>query len=276
MDSMEKTLIKSWANVSNNLTTKDIDFSLDRDSHFYPDHLHEGYNIDIVQSGLLESWIGKRIFHASPGQLLWVNHHEVHGGRSVSNESLFVRSLYLSEAFVNTLASAFGIKRVDRLIDPVISDEKLFMQIGWIHHLVETQADLLEIETRLVEVISSVLLRFATTCSSMNQIAEHKAVNSVREYLLTHYCENISLKQLAELVDLNPSYLVRAFRNEVGLPPYRYLTEIRMAKARSLLLAGVAPAKVAAEVGACDQSHLNRHFKRSSGMTPGSYTRTRF
>jgi AraC-like DNA-binding protein len=268
---MNKSLLKSCANE----IPSDIDFSVDRDSHYYPDHLHEGFNIDIVQSGLLESWIGRHIFHVHPGNLLWVNHHEVHGGRSASKEPLLVRSLYLSETFVNTLASALGIQRVDRLIDPVITDEKLFLQIGWIHHLVETQASSLEIETRLVEIVSSLLSTFVTSRSINRQMSEHKAVNNVREYLLAHYQEDISLQQLADLVDLNPSYLVRAFRNEIGLPPYRYLTEIRMAKARNLLLAGVAPAEVAAAVGACDQSHLTRHFKRSSGMTPGSYTRIR-
>ena len=253
--------------------SKDIDFSVDLATDFYPDHLHEGFNIDIVQSGLFETSIGRKTFHVHAGNLLWVNHHEVHGGRSISNEPLQIRSLYLSENFVNTVAAAFGVKRVIPLMDRIIPDPNLFLRFISIHRLFETKADSLEIETRLVEVVSCLFSRFAETRSMQAQ--EQNAVNNVRDYLLAHYQEEISLKQLAELVDLNPSYLVRAFRNEIGLPPYRYLTEIRMAKARNLLLAGVAPADVAAAVGACDQSHLTRHFKRSSGMTPGSYTRIR-
>jgi AraC family transcriptional regulator len=96
-------------------------------------------------------------------------------------------------------------------------------------------------------------------------------VNKIKEYLLAHYDENICLSRLAELVGLNQFYLVRVFRKHVGLPPYNYLTQIRMAKARNLLISGMPPAEVASAVGFCDQSHFTRFFKRATKTTPASF-----
>jgi AraC-like DNA-binding protein len=38
-----------------------------------------------------------------------------------------------------------------------------------------------------------------------------------------------------------------------------------------MIAAGTRPADAAAAVGFADQSHLNRHFKRILGITPGRY-----
>lgn len=82
---------------------------------------------------------------------------------------------------------------------------------------------------------------------------------------------NISLEQLAELTNLNRSYLIRVFRKTVGMPPYVYLTQVRVERAKLLLRQGMSPAETAIAVGMTDQSHLNRHFKRIVGVTPGQY-----
>lgn len=67
---------------------------------------------------------------------------------------------------------------------------------------------------------------------------------------------------------------MRAFRAEVGLPPYEYLTYLRVWRARELLRGGKRVADAAAEVGFYDESQLHRHFRRIVGVTPGAYARS--
>jgi AraC-like DNA-binding protein len=74
---------------------------------------------------------------------------------------------------------------------------------------------------------------------------------------------------------MSPYALLRAFRDETGLPPHAYLNQLRARLARRLLDGGLAPALVAAEAGFADQAHLTRHFKRVVGVPPGSYQRER-
>ena len=100
---------------------------------------------------------------------------------------------------------------------------------------------------------------------------EHRAVAHIHDYLHAHVCENISLQVLAEQVGLHPSYLIRVFHAHVGLPPHAYLTQIRVQRAKSLLLQEMSLTQVALETGFADQSHLTRHFRHLVGVTPGVY-----
>lgn len=59
----------------------------------------------------------------------------------------------------------------------------------------------------------------------------------------------------------------------MGLPPYAFAVELRLARARGLLERGIGVGEVAARLGFYDQSQLNRHFRRSIGVSPSAYAR---
>jgi AraC-like DNA-binding protein len=76
---------------------------------------------------------------------------------------------------------------------------------------------------------------------------------------------------LADIAGLSAYYLVRVFHKYVGMPPHQYQKNVRVLKARKLLASGAAISEVAYRTGFCDQSHLNRCFKTTLGVTPGKY-----
>jgi AraC-like DNA-binding protein len=49
--------------------------------------------------------------------------------------------------------------------------------------------------------------------------------------------------------------------------------ELRVARARTLIAAGVLLSRITYDAGFADQSHLTRRFKASMGMTPSAYAR---
>lgn len=72
-------------------------------------------------------------------------------------------------------------------------------------------------------------------------------------------------------MDLSRYQLLRAFRTTMGVPPYAWLAQHRVHRARALLDAGLRPAEVAPLVGFADQAHLTRWFRRVLGVTPAAY-----
>jgi AraC-like DNA-binding protein len=73
------------------------------------------------------------------------------------------------------------------------------------------------------------------------------------------------------VANLSPFYLLRTFRDRIGLPPHGYLNQVRLIRAKKLLSQGCQISQVAHEIGFADQSHLTRQFKRMFGVTPGQY-----
>jgi AraC-like DNA-binding protein len=52
------------------------------------------------------------------------------------------------------------------------------------------------------------------------------------------------------------------------------LKQVRVHRARDLILRGVALAETAAAVGFADQAHMSRAFRRTLGYTPGALAGT--
>lgn len=100
-----------------------------------------------------------------------------------------------------------------------------------------------------------------------------RAVRRARAFLHDAVADKMTLDALAEHAGLDKFHLVRAFRAEVGLPPYEYLTHVRVSKAKELLQRGVLVAEAAQAVGFYDESQLHRHFRRIVGITPGRFAR---
>ncbi len=84
----------------------------------------------------------------------------------------------------------------------------------------------------------------------------------------------LPLRRMAQSVNLSPTRLSCLFKAETGSPPGRYLRELRMKVAATLLEESFMSVKeVMVRVGFRDESHFVRDFKRINGITPTQYRR---
>ena len=96
----------------------------------------------------------------------------------------------------------------------------------------------------------------------------------VRAHLHHHVAEPVSLAELAAIAALSPSYLVRAFKAHVGVPPHRYLVGLRVELARELLLtSSLSITQIAHRVGFASPSHFITRFQAAWGTTPFRFRR---
>ena len=98
-------------------------------------------------------------------------------------------------------------------------------------------------------------------------------LQDVLRYVQAHYAEIPSAAWLAGRFFLSVSTLSRMFHAELGLSPYRYLEEVRMAAACRLLRENRPVTEVAAHCGFSDCSAFIGKFKRRFGVTPLKYRR---
>lgn len=93
-----------------------------------------------------------------------------------------------------------------------------------------------------------------------------------RQYIDTHYQNDISLDDVSRELDISPYYFSKLFKEEAGVTFIEYLTTLRMDKAKELLADKTKSVKdVCAAVGYQDPNYFSRIFKRSVGCTPTEY-----
>jgi two-component system, response regulator YesN len=80
------------------------------------------------------------------------------------------------------------------------------------------------------------------------------------------------LKQVADTIHLNPSYLSVLFKDQLSMTFSEYVTRRRLQRAKELLLHTRMPvAEIAESVGYQTAKYFNRMFKEYEGHSPGQY-----
>lgn len=94
----------------------------------------------------------------------------------------------------------------------------------------------------------------------------------IMTYVSTDLTSDLSLNAMAELLNVNASYLSTLFKREVGIPLTDYVNRQRVEQAKKLLVATDFPIKsIAEKCGIPDVYYFSRMFKKRTGCTPRAY-----
>jgi transcriptional regulator GlxA family with amidase domain len=97
-------------------------------------------------------------------------------------------------------------------------------------------------------------------------------VQAVIDLMENSYQREWSLENLAQAINLSPSYLCHMFKAETGVSPLSYLKSLRMRKAKELMESTFLNVKqVMYSVGVKDKCHFARDFKSIYGMPPTKF-----
>jgi AraC family transcriptional regulator len=97
-------------------------------------------------------------------------------------------------------------------------------------------------------------------------------VRRIQDFVHAHLSEDLSLGDLAAVVQLSPSHFSELFKNTCGSTPYQYVLRERVAEARRLLSTGhLSVIEVAHAVGYQDQSHFTTIFRKFTQTTPKQF-----
>lgn len=98
------------------------------------------------------------------------------------------------------------------------------------------------------------------------------AINRCIRYIYDHIYEPISLHTLAQLVNLNASYLSYLFKQETSLSLQSFIQERKIEEAKQLIQASsYSLAEIGSLLQFSDQSYFTKVFKKHTKMTPSQY-----
>ena len=105
--------------------------------------------------------------------------------------------------------------------------------------------------------------------------SENSYVGAARDMIESEMHRDITVSEIADRLHLNRSYFTALFTRAMGISPGVYLFELRMKRARELLVSGkYSVAVVAASVGYSDSFVFSRAFKRRFGISPTACARS--
>ena len=114
--------------------------------------------------------------------------------------------------------------------------------------------------------------------SAQNQYTISEQITKAQKYIENNYSDaSISLDDLAEVSNLSKFYFTHEFKKQVGIPPGKYLIEVRLKNAAEMLVTkkDLNIEEIAFLSGFSNGNYFGKSFKKLFGITPNEFRKTK-
>ncbi len=236
-----------------------------------PLHRHESYSLGVAVSGAHRMMCRRTTVVVGPGVIVAFNPGEYHSGLPACEKGWSYCMLHFDERLISRFESEFGLRSPPAFGRTCFDDGEIALRIINFCSQAGAVRSRLEREIEAYSLIRNVLIGSPACSTERRNCHEHAAVERVSEYLRANFASPCGLYELGKIAGLHPNYLLAVFTRQTGVSPQRFLNQIRVAVAQELISSGESLSIASLSVGYCDQSHLNRNFRKLVGVTPGVF-----
>jgi AraC family transcriptional regulator len=224
-------------------------------------HSHENCHLTLIISGGNREQRKASEIEASPGKALFYGPGELHRNLNTAHPSKNI-NVEISDAFLRRHGFSnfsFG-PRADRLADIKFALLRIYRECR-----ISDQHTSLAVKTSVLELLS---------LDSPRKRPVPPWISQLHEILNDRWSETPSLSELADLLQVHPVTISKAFRRHFSCTLGEYLRKLKVEKALALMSRSRRSlAEVAYACGFADQSHFIRSFKAVTGFRPSEYRR---
>jgi AraC-like DNA-binding protein len=243
--------------------------------HSFEKHSHDTFSIGQTHAGIQAFRCRGEDLCSVKGKIVAFNPDEAHDGHRGGSEAFEYVMLYIEPNRIFDALRDFGHRHGRcHIVRPLIDDPVAWLSLNDAIAALQHPNESLRADALLTNAISLLFRRHGDAMPVTG--AEHKIpqwISRARDYIEEHYASDITVDDLARVVQVSRVHVTRAFAAAYGVSPHVYLNSVRIKNAKGFLLAGQSAADVAALTGFADQSHFTRRFKGSIGLTPAAWLR---
>jgi AraC-like DNA-binding protein len=276
MQQAQASTPKDWAHFRPGAMAGVTQMSAHFTDHAFERHSHETYSIGVTASGVQTFHCGGTLHASLRGDVILFNPDEPHDGQRGTQEGFGYSMLYVSQQVVDECRDReAGLDMAVYFSQPVVRDAAMGRALTRAIGAAGQAQESLRAEELTRGVLVRLLQRYGERSPGRDETrpAGTARMLRTRDYLRSHFDQDITVDALAREAGLSRVHLTRAFARQFGVPPHIYLNAVRLEQAQAGMLAGQSLAAVAAACGFSDQSHFNRRFKGSVGLSPGTWLR---
>lgn len=244
-------------------------------------HMHPFTEIFFITSGQGTFQIGNEVVSVKESDLILINPNCSHTERSVSSsDPLEYIVLALNNLAIGASPSNLDDDTKDTLnAYKILNFDKKKSEILYnLNTLIrELEERNLNYELACKSILTLFLIQVMRNTSSDIFITENfKKVNiecmKIKNYIDSHYSENITLDFLSNLTYVNKFHLVHLFTKEMGISPINYLINKRIDESKNLLsTTNYSIRDISSIVGFSNSSYFSQMFKKITGISPKDF-----
>ncbi len=243
--------------------------------HCYPFHLHECMEIFWIMNGEAGLKCRDRMFHLSAGDFCLLRPNELHAGEPSGTDDFSFVSMHIPPAYMKPGSRGgelfFDFMESGDPVRIIKESSSSVLMTELINNIFSTKTRSEQLEAIDYSLEKLLRLPAVPIPEMINMASRHPAIEAAKEILKEDLTSGIGINDLAHAVNLDERYFISLFKSATGLPPHQFQIALRVDHARCLIQRDIPLSQSASMAGFSDQSHLNRHFKRQYGLTPGAF-----
>lgn len=237
--------------------------------HRFPLHFHDTFVIQYIGQGA--DWCCCNDLTAGQGDVFVHMPQTPHTGGSVASQELGYEAIYPT---VDLLRDLTGAEVSDIPVETamVVNNTQFVRRVKGLFSDCSRPANSRRASVRSgMKAVFESLLDSGKSETSFGTKARPilAKLRIAREHLCRHSSRDVTTAELSAVCQVSEYHLIRSFRKHFGITPRQFLISRRVAEAKRLIAGGMTVTAAAYECGFADQSHLNRHFKKVTGYSPG-------
>lgn len=231
-------------------------------------HSHAYFEIYYLESGSRSHMVGDRHHQIVGGELIILPPHLMHHSFT-PDEAHYKRVVVYFDpavvAYAHVLAQITENPTTYRL-----SAESRVVVDGLIADLFEVQDHPGQyVHERMQLLVIQLLIAIIQADVTDSLVTRQHRMTQVVRYLGDHFCEQITLDELAARFYISSYHLCREFKRFTGTTIITHLNQIRVARAQVLLQeTSLSVTEISKQVGFANVTHFNRTFRRLTGTHP--------
>lgn len=247
-----------------------------------PRYHHGDYELIICTQGPLYIKLVDTEYTLNTNDILFVPPYKLMAGTRLSpgNVEFYWLHFILPEnmkVFENTNLESLAIDRQNPKVF-VIPRQFRFTNLDHlivlIHQLLNS--DVQNVYDRKIANYFSTMILMEISKSTLNQLtyetSDIERIDRLKEWIRANLYKSPSVVDMAEEVQLNPQYLSRLFKKVTGVPPKKYLLQLKIQTAQALLVrTNLSIKEISAGSYFENEKLFMRQFKQFCGMTPSKY-----
>ena len=227
-------------------------------------HAHEAAFVTMMLDGAYTENAGRKAFRFDRFTAVYhpsgLEHQDFVGASGVR---------LLMFEFRPELLAGIGVGREERADLRDLTGTRSAFELLSLYRDALSDADPLEFESRALALVGRVV------SPSHRAARDLPSLRRAQEYLHAHFNARVTMTDVSRAAGVHPVYLGQMFHREMGETVGRYVTRLRVRAAADQLSSSDIPlSAIAFELGFCDQSHLQRAFKKTSGFTLAEFRRS--
>lgn len=125
---------------------------------------------------------------------------------------------------------------------------------------------------QLQELLISICLKTCKYIVEFQTSKRSNIIDKVQNYIGLHYSEDLTLKSISSIFYMNPVYLGRLFKSQIGDSFNDYVNKIRISEAKKMLLMDSSNiGSIIEKLGFNNQEYFYRLFPKYEGITFAEY-----